>query len=390
MTSFQGHSATKAQVDELFQILSIMRPHGSKTEAKFIEEFIKPLNPTVDGIGNQIVRIGDAPIMWSCHIDTVHNYGGIAPLKVDDKGIITVHDRSMANCLGADDGAGIWLMKQMILAERPGLYVFHRGEERGGIGSKWLAKNTPKVLDGIEAAIAFDRKDTESIITHQFGGRCCSEVFANSLSDAIGLGMKSDSGGSFTDTASYTDLVGECTNVSVGYKWQHSRTEFQDMPFLLKLLDHMLQVDTRDLKFKRKPGEKEPTRYYGGRRTDDFGYGYYGYGGDYRSDEYYSGRSTHNSQTKTHDKSASKKDKKPNLTVVEKKKRQFIDTGKYEIMRIRKWGGTRPDSHLQLVMDYPEEIAALLKDKQFGLEYLHNEIRKRGGDIKTGYRLKPN
>ena len=384
MSSFKGYGATKTQVEELFQVLSIMRPHGSRTEQKFVEEFIYPLKPTADAIGNLHVRIGDAPIMWSCHTDTVHSQGGIAPIKLGDDGLIKVHPKSQANCLGADDGAGVWLMMQMIRAERPGLYVFHRGEEKGGIGSRWLAKNTPKVLDGIQAAIAFDRKGNDSIITHQFGGRCCSEDFSKSLATAIGLNMKSDNGGTFTDTASYTDLVGECTNVSVGYKYQHCKTEEQDMLFLLNLHDHMLEVDTRDLVFKRKPGEKEARTYpsYRGRGADDYGDYWDGYGG-YGGYDY--GRHAGGNHKKTHDKTSTTK------VLTKKEKKVVADNDKFDVCRVGKWGlGMQVETHLALVEDFPHEIAQILKEKGYGLNYLHIEIRKRGGIVKTGFKLKPN
>jgi hypothetical protein len=47
----------------------------------------------------------------------------------------------MSSCLGADDAAGVWLLCEMIRAGIPGLYVFHRNEERGGRGAEFFAKH---------------------------------------------------------------------------------------------------------------------------------------------------------------------------------------------------------------------------------------------------------
>jgi hypothetical protein len=254
------------RVNTLCGMLSTRRRAGGRQERRFIQEFIQPVaRMKQDGAGNLMCTVGDeAPrVLWSCHTDTVHRAGGRQRLKW--RGVkLTLGDSTQSNCLGADDTAGVWLMREMILAQKPGLYVFHRGEEIGGIGSSWLAKHTPSVLNGIEAAIAFDRRGTADVITHQFGGRCCSTDFAKSLAaglNAGGLKYKPNSGGSFTDTANYTDLVGECTNLSVGYRHEHSKDEELDVQHLLDLRAALLRLDTASLVIKRKPGEIDWSDY---------------------------------------------------------------------------------------------------------------------------------
>lgn len=265
MTSF----ATREELTTLVAMLRYRRPAGSKTEDRFIKVFLSPLGLEMDSYGNLYKRIGDAPVLWSSHTDTVHRDGGEQRLVISgDK----ISAGGASNCLGADCTAGVWLMSEMIRAGVPGLYVFHREEECGGGGSNYIAKDTPGLLAGIEYAIAFDRYGYESVITHQFGQRCCSDVFAKSLADALGLGMRLDDGGSFTDTANYTDLIGECTNISVGYFNQHTKSEYQDIAFLLRLRDALLAFDWRDLVSSRKPGELDPAdshfRRYGRKAFD--------------------------------------------------------------------------------------------------------------------------
>lgn len=264
----------------LLEMLSYRRPNGSKTEKKFIRKFLSPLQMQIDGFGNHYKRIGDAPILWSCHTDTVHKFGGRQLTRVSEGEVFTVDPQS--NCLGADCTAGVWLMTQMIEAQVPGLYVFHRAEEVGGLGSAWIAETTPDLLEDIKYAIAFDRRGTKSIITHQWGGRCCSKSFALSLSDAIGLEHKMDSGGSFTDTASYVDLIGECTNVSVGYEGEHSKGESLDLEYIERLRDALVQADFTKLVSERKPGEID---------KEDMWETYskaYGYGNNWRQHGVYS------------------------------------------------------------------------------------------------------
>lgn len=240
---------------ELFSMLATRRPAGSKTERRFIRAHLAPLGLEQDSFGNLYKRIGDAPIMWSSHTDTVHKQGGTQLLAVSD-GIVSVPDKQ-SNCLGADCTAGVWLMMQMIRAGKPGLYIFHRAEEIGGQGSEHIATCNEALVSGIQFAIAFDRRGTQSIITHQWGGRCCSNGFARSLSAALGLGHALDDTGSFTDTANYTHLVGECTNVSVGFANEHTRRETLNLPYLYRLRDALLAFDWTQLDYQREPWDAQ-------------------------------------------------------------------------------------------------------------------------------------
>lgn len=240
-----------SELKSLQSMLTFRRPAGSPTERNFISTWIKPLGMEQDGAGNLIKKIGDSPVLWSCHTDTVHRKGGMQIVSYH-QGYLWTADKN-SNCLGADDTAGCWLLREMILAKKPGLYVFHRGEEVGGKGSSFICDDTPELLDGIQMAVAFDRRGTSSVITHQWGGRCCSNTFADTFCIELGMGHKLDSGGSFTDTANYTDLVPECTNVSVGYYSEHSDKESLDTNYLFQLRDNILKMDVESLVVERDP-----------------------------------------------------------------------------------------------------------------------------------------
>lgn len=239
-------------------MIKYCRPAGSATEEAFIERFLTPLGVSRDGAGNLIKRIGAAPVLWSCHTDTVHHDEGFQKVSVVDDFVVLDKD-STSNCLGADCTTGVWLMVEMIKANVEGLYIFHRGEECGGIGSDYIAKKTPELLKDIKFAIAFDRYATKSVITHQFG-RCASDEFADSLIEQF-PGFEKDDGGVFTDTANYTDLIGECTNVSVGYYGHHGKTECQDLRHMTWLLDKLVSLDVSKLTAKREPGEEDWSAY---------------------------------------------------------------------------------------------------------------------------------
>lgn len=245
---------------ELVDMLSYRRPAGSATEREFCERFIAPTGAVEDEVGNWILHVGAAPVLWSSHTDTVHRQGGRQQVHVSAHGMISLgrKTRHKSNCLGADCTAGVWIMVEMIRAKVPGLYVFHYGEERGGIGSQYIADNTPELLAGIDYAIAFDRRGYNSVITHQGwigGGACCSPIFAQALADMLGAPYGPDNTGVFTDTANYAHLVPECTNLSVGYFYEHSAAERLDFAHLQALRDVMLEIDVTSIAPRRVPAE---------------------------------------------------------------------------------------------------------------------------------------
>lgn len=238
-------------VNDLFEMLKYMRPHNSPAEREFMSKYLDTI-PDVekDNFGNRIVRVGDKPTtMWSCHVDTVHCKDGKQKILYHKDCFIVERDSSDGEAtepLGADDCAGVWIMLNMIYAGIDGLYIFHRGEEKGGIGSNHIVMHTPELVKDITHAVAFDKAGDDDIITHQYGGRCCSDEFATHLAATLAsphYTLSPSPDGIFTDTANYTDLIPECTNISVGYYDEHRNIECLDVFYLTALMDSVLQAD---------------------------------------------------------------------------------------------------------------------------------------------------
>lgn len=271
VASLDAQRAKLAARKELFDILSISRPHGSTAEVLFCQDVLDAVpGMQQDGFGNRYVRIGDAPVLWSCHVDTVahQSMAGFQPVTFDpDTGFVQLTDSTTPKrSLGADDGAGLWLMLQMIKAGRPGLYIFHRGEEVGCLGSRYIREERKDLLVGILWAIAFDRQGTDSIITWQSSGKTASDAFAYSLARHLNkavstFSFKPDDTGIYTDTNEYADVIPECSNISVGYYGQHSCREELDVYHLENLLSAMLTLDVADLKVDREAGDSGFSRF---------------------------------------------------------------------------------------------------------------------------------
>lgn len=239
-------------IETIIAMLSYRRPAGSASEMAFIKKFIIPLGAKMDKHGNWRLRIGDKPTMlWSSHTDSVHCSEGYQKVDYDGK-FISLPASSKSSCLGADCAAGVWIMSEMIKAKVPGLYVFHFAEEIGCVGSHAIVDKEPGLLKGIQAAIAFDRRGTAEVITHQ-GVRTASDAFAKSMALQLPSRFKPSDKGMLTDTKHYRGLVPECTNISVGYYNEHKPHEALDTHHLIELRNHMVKFDQTKVVIERDP-----------------------------------------------------------------------------------------------------------------------------------------
>ena len=255
------------------EMVRLRRPSRTKTEQTFIQRYITPTGAEPDSVGNYFLRIGAAPILWSSHTDTVHVVGGQQIVEIVGDYIQLSPKEPISNCLGADCTTGVWIMLEMIKARVEGLYIFHRDEEIGGKGSRFIAKKTPKLLEGIKCAIAFDRFGKTSVITQQMGDKCASQDFVDSITTFLPGSFIADNGGSFTDTANYTDIISECSNLSVGYYNQHTKLESQSISHLFALKDAMVRIDPYSLVASRSlddKGDQGWRRYFFGGKEYSF------------------------------------------------------------------------------------------------------------------------
>lgn len=267
------HTATahEAKRQMLEDILTWKRPYDSDVEKMFVDYYLTDGEFEFAKFGpmENIVIVTDpkSKTLFSCHTDTVHFKGGMQEVKFDATDEVFFKDDN--ECLGADDGTGVWLMIQMIRAKVPGTYVFHRGEERGGIGSRWMRDNMATWLKQFDRAIAFDRRGETEVITHQGGVECCSKEFGQALCDALGTGWRPSPNGTFTDTKVYIGVIPECVNVSVGYDRQHSSSEEQSAWFADYLLDRVQEIEWEALPTKREPKEAQTSFRYQATTTND-------------------------------------------------------------------------------------------------------------------------
>ena len=252
----------------LHSILQYCRPHGSSGVSDLVRDVFAGYDYEIfnSPSGEPLALIIEVDphltsTLFSSHLDTVHAKAGRQQVFWDED-LALFYKEDEAGCLGADDGAGVWLMLNMVDAGVPGHYFFHYGEERGGVGSRGMSSYHSRYLSRFQRAIAFDRRGTGDVITHQAAGRCCSDEFAVALSSALnkfdGMRYKPCSGGIFTDTANYIYEIGECTNLSCGYQDEHSKDEVLDFEHLSAMRLACINLSWEDLPSVRAPGEEDP------------------------------------------------------------------------------------------------------------------------------------
>lgn len=266
--------------ETFIKLTSKTYPYGHESE--LVDEMIKcglfPKNIEKDAHGNYFYKVGDSRTIFASHLDTACK-DSTSVEHVIEGDMIKTDGKTI---LGADDKAGVSVMLFMMLHNVPGLYYFFIGEEVGCVGSG-LASKYGDFKGKYDRIISFDRRDVDSVITFQSSTRCCSDKFAEALAKELnksGLKYEKDDTGVYTDSAEFTDIIPECTNLSVGYYREHTHSESQDIKHLTKLADACLRVDWENLPTIRDP-KKTEYKSYGSSYGSTYGSSYRGYGSSY-------------------------------------------------------------------------------------------------------------
>jgi hypothetical protein len=259
-------------------------PYGHEDSLVNSMRELFPKGMQKDEWGNYFYKVGESRSIFAAHLDTVSkDYQNVT--HVFEGNLIKTDGKTT---LGADDKAGITVLLWMIQNNVPGLYYFFIGEEVGCIGSGNAAK-FGFFKGNYDRIISFDRRDVSSIITYQSSSRCCSDEFADTLCRELNqtreMSYRKDTGGVYTDSAEFTHLIPECTNVSVGYYREHTTSESQDICHLTSLADACIRVDWEKLPTKRNP-EVHEWKDYSYPTSSNWSRKDYGYHDDWDENSY--------------------------------------------------------------------------------------------------------
>jgi hypothetical protein len=219
----------------------------------FIEEVLLPflddrgLDYEVDVHYNVYVGNGDtSKDLYIAHTDTCDRVDTprlkfVDTIDVEAGDLIAYLPTSNHRCLGADDGAGVYILLSLIDANVDGRYLFTTGEEKGLIGMRyWMSiPYNVESLVGVENCYEFDRQGEHEIIVVQSGQQMADYDEAFKLSEelcACGLELYPSSQGVYTDNIELWGIVPNVYNIAVGYQSQHTPNEWLNVTFVEKLL----------------------------------------------------------------------------------------------------------------------------------------------------------
>ena len=232
-------------------------PSGKEEKIFPLLEELCGVHLNTDKYGNRYTKIGISSTLFISHLDTV------GAKETEVKHIITLSriKTDGSTILGGDNKVGVAIMIEMIKHLVPGNYWFVRNEEIGCLGSSFIRDHTPEQLVGIKRAISFDRKERSSVITFMRNRRCCSDRFATELiiklREQMNLPWHKDPTGVSADTASFIDIVPECTNISAGVWGEHTNNECIDTEWVIKLSKACIAIDWEGLRTYRDVSRNE-------------------------------------------------------------------------------------------------------------------------------------
>lgn len=224
-----------------------------------------------DSTGNYYYQIGNSETLFTTHLDTYSAEYQKVNHVIDDKDPFIIKTDG-ETILGGDNKLGCCILIGMIKNNIPGTYYFFLGEEpilSGGLwGSQMALESNPDFFKKFKRCIAFDRREYGSVVVRQKARMCCSPDFAKEIaSNLTRLGdIKWDETGSFgyyTDTATFIDVIPECTNISAGGFKEHYKTEWVDLNYTYKVYQCALNIEYEKLptirKLEMRFGKEEST-----------------------------------------------------------------------------------------------------------------------------------
>ena len=216
-----------------------------------------------------VVGDGKDPTLFCSHFDTADSVSTAVHHGFYNSTIHT-HCKSI---LGADDKVGVAIMVYLIINKVPGTYYFFAGEEVGRRGSLAAVEENPDKFKRFDRAISFDRRGTGSIISKQLGSLCASDGFVDGLVRAFGahsIKMENDPTGLYTDTASFADIIPECTNISAGFDNEHTAYETLNIDYAWQIARAAAAISWDSLPTNRDPFNKGKDYWWEYGSDDDY------------------------------------------------------------------------------------------------------------------------
>lgn len=195
--------------------------------------------------GSYLFVKGSIPIVLIAHLDTVFQFPPTEnEIFYDEAKNVMWSPRG----LGADDRAGILAILELVKKGFRPYILLTQGEEDGGQGALDFLQSHPQAPEGIHFLIELDRANRKDCVFYE----CDNRDFVNFIS-SFGF---SETEGVFTDISLICPVWGIAgVNLSVGYFFEHSCTEFLNYNFLFETIDkvsNILSSETKKYRYIEK------------------------------------------------------------------------------------------------------------------------------------------
>lgn len=192
----------------------------SEMELKgWLEKLLKAKYKEVVNEDGFLYARGNAPILLTAHMDTVHKEKckEIVVEKLDGETIL-----SSPQGIGGDDRCGVWIIRQILTKTKYRPYVlFCEQEEVGGVGSeKFTRTDYVDELKEMKYLIELDRANYNDAVYYD----CGNEDFMGYIEEMIGY---KEAHGSFSDISNLSPKCDVASvNLSCGYYRAHTLNEY--------------------------------------------------------------------------------------------------------------------------------------------------------------------
>ena len=273
---------TKPEFKDLFLSLTEYTvPFGTEQTL----ESLLPPGFRKDPSGNYVYEIGTSDTMFTTHLDTYsQKREPVSQMQAEDDEYVILTDGT--TILGGDNKLGCTILIGLIKDRVPGTYFFFVGEEpilSGGLwGSRAALSRDPAYFRRFRRCVAFDRRQYGSIVSRQMARTCASDEFVAALAKELKSKGNIDFDpnscfGYYTDTATFMDVIPECTNISAGGFGEHTLDEWVDLNYA-----YDVYLAARQIKWDSLPVRREiKDRFRKGQKTRGIK-GFLGFGAEKR------------------------------------------------------------------------------------------------------------
>ncbi len=233
----KGKNQMKHDIEKIYKLSQLeLHNYVLETINQFNEEIIESEGFFIVSVPKQ-----KAPFLVA-HLDTKYNVIPHEVVLVNQKKY-EAYDINDNRCiLGADDRNGVWTMLELYEQYHNKIgFIFTWNEEIGCVGAKNLATQfQPLLKEKVMYYIQIDRKGTNDLAYYTTYDVLMSEKFSSRLEEFESYRVVQGTSTDIKHLSEYTNI--SSINISAGYHYEHTNSEYCDYHYIKKLPDTVINL----------------------------------------------------------------------------------------------------------------------------------------------------